>query len=416
MRKRSSIDSVLLPYVEAGELAGAAALTWRDGEIQDIATVGRRDLQTDLPVERDTLFRIASLTKPVTTVAALTLLDEGRFALDDSIAVCAPELAQLRVLRDPEGPLDMTDAAIHTMTFRDLLTHRSGLTYAEFHRGPIRSALTTALGTQIDNPLTPDAWVERLATVSLIDQPGAAFHYGNSTDLLGIVISRLEGAPLADVLRRRVFAPLRMHDTAFIVPREKRSRRAGLCGFDNDGKLAALAAIPGGHAMSERPDDMTFESGGQGLWSTLDDYLAFARALIDERSGAPQLLRPETRALMLTNQLTPDQRAAARMFGQPLFARGHGYGMGVAVVMEPEHADPLRCRGGLGTIGWPGAYGGWWQADPTNQSVQIFLAHNMLELHQMARGVGLGVWSAIGAFHALGAEARIEFPSERARL
>jgi CubicO group peptidase (beta-lactamase class C family) len=119
---------------------------------------------------------------------------------------------------------------------------------------------------------------------------------------------------------------------------------------------------------------------------------------------------------MLTNQLTPDQRAAARMFGQPLFARGHGYGMGVAVVMEPEHADPLRCRGGLGTIGWPGAYGGWWQADPTNQSVQIFLAHNMLELHQMARGVGLGVWSAIGAFHALGAEARIEFPSERARL
>jgi CubicO group peptidase (beta-lactamase class C family) len=402
VRKQGSIESVLLPYVESGRLAGAAALTWRDGEIRDIATVGRRDLHMGLPVERDTLFRIASLTKPVTTVAALTLLDEGRFALDDPITVCAPELARMRVLRDPEGPLDTTDAAARAITFRDLLTHRSGLTYAEFHRGPIGSALTTALGTQIDNPLTPHAWVERLATMPLIDQPGAAFHYGNSTDLLGILISRLEGAALGDVLRRRVFAPLGMQDTGFIVPHEQRSRRAGLCGFDDNGKLAALATIPAGHAVSERPDNMTFESGGQGLWSTLDDYLAFARSLIDERPGAPQVLKPETRTLMLTNQLSSDQRAAARMFGQSLFARGHGYGMGVAVVMEPEHADPLRCRGGVGTIGWPGAYGGWWQADPTNRSVQIFLAHNMTELQQMARGIGLDVWSAIGAFHALG--------------
>jgi CubicO group peptidase (beta-lactamase class C family) len=89
------------------------------------------------------------------------------------------------------------------------------------------------------------------------------------------------------------------------------------------------------------------------------------------------------------------------MFGQPIFARGHGYGMGVAVVLEPEHADSLRCRGGVGTIGWPGAYGGWWQADPTDRAVLIFLAYNMLELQQMARGIGLGVWSAISAFHAL---------------
>jgi CubicO group peptidase (beta-lactamase class C family) len=396
MRERKSIESVLLPYVETGRLAGAAALMWHDGEIRDIATVGRRDIETGLPVERNTLFRIASMTKPVTTAAALTLLDEGRFALDDPITACAPELARMRVLRDPEGPLDTTDPAARAITFRDLLTHRSGLTYAEFHRGPIRSALTTALGTQIDNPLTPDEWVERLATMPLIDQPGAAFHYGNSTDLLGILISRLEGAPLG------------MHDTGFIVPREQRSRRAGLCGFDGEGKLAALATIPGGHAMSERPDDMTFESGGQGLWSTLDDYLAFARSLIEERPAAPRILKPETRALMLTNQLSPSQRAAARMFGQSLFARGHGYGMGVAVVMEPEHADPLRCRGGAGTVGWPGAYGGWWQADPTNHSIQIFLAHNMLDVPQMARGIGLDVWSAIAAFNALGTAAHVQ--------
>jgi CubicO group peptidase (beta-lactamase class C family) len=107
---------------------------------------------------------------------------------------------------------------------------------------------------------------------------------------------------------------------------------------------------------------------------------------------------------MTSNQLTAEQRATARMFGQPLFAAGHGYGMGVAVVMEPEQADPLRCRGGTGTIGWPGAYGGWWQADPNDGSVLIFLAHSMVQLHQMAAGIGLGVWSAIGAFHALAAK------------
>jgi CubicO group peptidase (beta-lactamase class C family) len=164
--------------------------------------------------------------------------------------------------------------------------------------------------------------------------------------------------------------------------------------------LTTLTMTPGRHALEERPDDMTFESGGQGLWSTLDDYLAFARMLIGDVSGA-SLLRPDTLALMTSNQLTPDQRAKARMFGRPIFAAGHGYGMGVAVVMEPETADLLRCRGGVGTVGWPGAYGGWWQADPTDRSVLIFLSHNMLELHQMARGIGLGVWSAIAGFHQL---------------
>jgi CubicO group peptidase (beta-lactamase class C family) len=106
--------------------------------------------------------------------------------------------------------------------------------------------------------------------------------------------------------------------------------------------------------------------------------------------------------MMATNQLTPGQRAAARLFGQAPFAVGHGYGMGVAVVLEPEQADTLRCRGGLGTIGWPGAYGGWWQADPNDGSVLIFLAHNMVETHQMARGIGLEGWATIAAFHRAG--------------
>jgi len=168
----SARSACLREFVDAGELGGAAALAWRNREVVHMATVGYRDLASGLRVERDTVFRIASMSKPVTTVAALVLLDGGRFALDDPITIAAPELAHLPVLRDPEGPLDATDAAARSITFRDLLTHRSGLSYGEFHRGPIRHAYAEALGAQIDNTLTPDEWIQRLATLPLIDQPG----------------------------------------------------------------------------------------------------------------------------------------------------------------------------------------------------------------------------------------------------
>src|SRR5712691_2093386 len=402
MSHENPIEVALRAYVDAGALAGAATLVWRGGHVVQTASLGCRDLLTNLPVERDTIFRIASLTKPVTTVASLMLFDEGRFTLDEPIARYAPELTQLRVLRDPNGPLDQTDAAERPITFGDLLTHRSGLTVGEFHHGPIARAYAEALGGQIDNALAPDAWIARLATLPLIDQPGGGFHYGLSTDLLGFLIARLDDAPLGAVLKRRIFTPLGMRDTGFVVPREKRTRRAGLCGFDGEGKLTALTTTPGGHALAERPDDMTFESGGQGLWSTLDDYLAFARLFIGRGAvDGVRLLRPETCGMMVSNQLTSHQRATARMFNQPLFAAGHGFGMGVAVVTEPDKADPLRCRGSVGTVGWPGAYGSWWQADPGDNSVLIFFAHSMSELHQMAKGIGLGVWSAIAKFHEL---------------
>jgi CubicO group peptidase (beta-lactamase class C family) len=374
----------------------------RKDRIAYARAIGFRDKTAGAVMTPDAMFRIASMTKPVTSVAALMLYDEGRFGLDEPIAAHAPELARLRVLRDPDGPLDQTDAAERPITFGDLLTHRSGLTYGEFHRGPIARACAEALGGTMDNALSPEEWIARLGTLPLIDQPGAGFHYGLSTDLLGFLIARLEGVSLGKVLERRIFTPLGMRDTGFIVPREKRARRAGPCGFDDNGHLIPLTTTPGGHALAERPDDMTFESGGQGLWSTLDDYLAFARIFLGsgEVDGV-RLLRPETCAMMASNQLTSHQRMTARMLGRQVFAAGHGYGMGVAVVMEPDRADPLTCRGGVGTVGWAGAYGSWWQADPTDESVLIFLAHNMPELEQMASGIGLGAWSAIAKFHDL---------------
>lgn len=399
---KSDIAKVLQRQADTGAFSGAATLVWRDGRVEHRAAVGRRDVGTGAPVDPDTIFRIASMTKPVTAVAALMLLEEGCFRLDDPITAVVPELSHVHVLRTPDGPLDDVVAAERPITFRDLLTHRSGLGYGDLHRGPIGDAYAERLGATIDNALSPDEWVARLATLPLVDQPGACFHYGHSSDLLGIVIARLERAPLGTVLSHRLFDPLQMRDTGFIVPPDKHARRAALCGFDAGGRPTTLAEAPGGHALAERPVTMTFESGGQGLWSTVDDYLTFARLFVERGSvNGVDVLRPETVALMTANQLTPHQRATARMFGQALFAQGHGYGMGVAVVTEPDKADPVRCRGGAGTVGWPGAYGGWWQADPTDGRVMVFLAHNMVGLEQMANGIGLGVWNAIATFHAL---------------
>ena len=200
MSHENSIVGALRVSVDAGEIRGAATLVWRDGRVVHTANLGSRDLATNLPVERSTIFRIASMTKPVTTVAALMLYDEGRYALDEPIARHAPEFARLRVLRDPNGPLDETDAAERPITFGDLLTHRSGLTYGEFHHGPIAGACADALGGTIDNALGPDESIARLAALPLIDQPGVGFHYGLSTDLLGFLIARLEGASLGVVL------------------------------------------------------------------------------------------------------------------------------------------------------------------------------------------------------------------------
>jgi len=401
MGMRDPIATAIGALVDAGQLAGAASLVWRDGQVVQTAAVGWRDLEAQLPLQRDSLFRIASMTKPITSTAALMLFEEGRFALEDPIARWAPEFARVRVLRSATGPLDQTDPAERPITFEDLLTHRSGLTYGSFHSGPIAKVYGEALGGDIDSDVAPDDWIAGLAALPLIDQPGAAFHYGCSTDLLGLLIARIEDATLGEVLARRIFGPLGMKDTGFSVPPEKQCRRAGMHGFDDAGRLKALVVAPGGATMAERPPDMAFASGGAGLWSTLDDYLAFARMFVGQGEvDGVRLLRPETLALMTTNRLAESQRTSAQTLGMPVFGSGSGFGLGVAVTLDPEKASIMRGRGGVGTVGWPGAYGGWWQADPTNGSVMIFLTHNMVELDQLAKGIGLGGYGAITQFHA----------------
>ena len=387
--------------VDSGQIAGAATLVWKDG-VAEAACVGWRDVEAALPVERETIFRIASMTKPITSVAALILMDEGRIGLDEPITRYAPEFSRMRVLRSREGDLGETDAAERLITFGDLLTHRAGMTYSGFHRGPISRAYRDALGGDIDSDVGPDEWIARLAELPLIAQPGAMMTYGCATDLLGFLIARIEGESLGGVLKRRIFEPLGMWDTGFLVPREKRGRRAAAYGFDDEGRLMRRETW-GGVVVPERPESMTYESGSGGLWSTLDDYCRFARVFLGDGSvDGVRLLRRETLARMMTDQLTEGQRMHPEWMG---LRPGRGFGLGVSVVLETDRTDMMR-RGGVGTVSWPGAYGGWWHADPNDGSVLVFLAHNMVDLAQMAKGVGLGVWAAVEAFQA-SAEARI---------
>jgi CubicO group peptidase (beta-lactamase class C family) len=408
----AAIAAALDALVMAGELAGAATVVWRDDKVVQCACVGARDMEGALPIEHDSLFRIASMTKPVTSMAALMLIEEGRFALSDPIARWAPEFGSMRVLRSPAGPLGESDPAERPITFEDLLTHRAGLTYGAFHRGPISKAYANALGGDIDSDVAPDDWIRRLAALPLIDQPGTTLHYGHSTDLLGLLIARIEDATLGEVLERRIFDPLGMNDTSFVVPVEKRNRRVDLFGFDEAGHLAARLRCPGNATVPERPDDMEFVSGGQGLWSTAADYLAFARLFVGGGAvDGVRLLRPDTLALMTTNCLSDHQRLTAEIGGMPLFRGGHGFGLGVAVVLDQKKAEPTVCGGHEGAVGWPGGYGSWWRADVCNNSVMIFLTHNMVERDQFNQGIGFGVYEAITQFQTLASAD--EFPTQR---
>ena len=389
------ITDAIRKMVDDGSLAGAATLVWQDGKVIQAASVGYMDIESKLPMERNTLFRIASMTKPITSTAALMLFDEGRFALNDPITRWAPEFSQMRVMRSSTGKLDKTEPAERLITFEDLLTHCSGLTYGDWHSGPIATAYKEALGGTIDSEVLPDDWIARLAELPLIDQPGAAFHYGHSTDLLGLLIARMENAPLGDVLKRRIFDPLGMNDTGFTVPFEKQQRRAGAYGFDDAAQLCKRLAGPGNSFLPDRPEGMAYVSGGQGLWSTVDDYLTFACMFLNDGTvNDVRLLQPKTLKRMVTNCLSENQLVKARS----ILNAGHGFGLGVAMVLDPLIAGPQPCGGEMGAVGWPGAFGGWWRADPSNNSVLIFLAHNMLELEQLFDGIGLGAFDAITQF------------------
>ncbi len=255
--------------VASGLLAGAVTLVWHRGEVLQVNEIGHRDVEAGLPMRRDTIFRIASMTKPVTVAAAMTLVQEGRIALSDPVGRWLPELAEMRVLAEPTGPLDRTAPARRPITIEDLMTHRSGLAYAFSVTGPIGRGYA-----QVSLRQDADHWLAEVAGLPLVHQPGERLTYSHATEVLGIALSRIEGKPLHTVLDERILAPLGMGDTGFFISPDKRDRAATMYRLDAHEGLRhdAMGPIP--------VREPRFCHGGASLVSTADDYLRFARMLL----------------------------------------------------------------------------------------------------------------------------------------
>jgi CubicO group peptidase (beta-lactamase class C family) len=370
--KLATVPAVLQGVVDAGDLSGIVTLIWRDGQDVQFNAVGKRDIEHNKPMTRDTLFRIASMTKPVTSVAALMLMEEGKLKLDDPIAKWLPEFAEMEVMRDPEGELNNTYPLPRPITVEDLMTHRAGLAYGFSSKGPLAKAHEEALGQPLQSDMTPDEWLAALGELPLTYPPGERLHYSHATDVLGFLVGRVAGMPFRDVLMEKLFKPLGMKDTDFYIPKEKRDRAAVV--YQQNQETGALKPVP----FPQYDEAPAYNSGGGGLISTADDYLAFARMLLNKGElNGRRYLKKETVELMTTNRLTPEQRAHG-FLGIPLWM-GQGFGLGVSVIMEPEkHA--WMGAGSKGSFGWPGAFGTWWQADPEKNMVMLFLIQNYIAL------------------------------------
>ncbi|MBS0361947.1 MAG: beta-lactamase family protein [Proteobacteria bacterium] len=368
----AQIPPALQAVIDAGDLSGFVTLIWRAGEIVRVDAVGRRDIEADLPMTRDTLFRIASMTKPVTSVAALMLMEEGKLGLDDPITKWLPEFADMRVLKDASGSVDDTYPAPRDITVEDLLTHRAGLAYAFTSTGPIGQLYEDTLGPPLGGVMTPDEWLKRIGSLPLSYSPSERFHYSHATEVLGYLVARIEGKPLGQVLRDRIFGPLGMDDTDFWCPPAKRGRMAKL--YRQDPETGALhdASFPHFDAPP------ALEPGGGGLISTADDYLKFARMLLGKGEvDGVRLLKPQTVELMLENRLTEAQRQIPFM-GLP-FWMGQGFGLGVSMILDPQ-AQAWAGPSSKGAFSWPGAFGTWWRADPAEDLIAIYLIQNSMPL------------------------------------
>ncbi|MBX9980722.1 MAG: beta-lactamase family protein [Mycobacterium gordonae] len=346
---------------DAGLLPGAVTVVWQRGEVLQVNEIGYRDVEAKLPMQRDTLFRIASMTKPVTVAVIMSMVDEGKLALSDPIARWVPEFANVRVLDDPHGPLERTHPARRAIVIEDLLTHTSGLAYGFSVSGPIARAYLRLPFNQ-----GSDVWLSELAVLPLVHQPGEKVTYSHSIDVLGVIASRIDGKPLHEVFEDRVLGPAGMPDTGFFVTPASRPRAATMYRHDEHDRLRHDVMGP----PHVKPP--SFCNAGGGLWSTADDYLRFVRMLLgDGLIDGVRVLSTESVRQMRTDRLTEDQKRH-NFLGSPYWV-GRGFGLNLSVVTDPVRATPLFGPGGIGTFSWPGAYGTWWQADPSADLILLYL-------------------------------------------
>jgi CubicO group peptidase (beta-lactamase class C family) len=326
----------------------------RHGKVVEFEAAGKRSIAADLPMQKDSIFRIYSMSKPITGVAMMMLFEEGKWQLNDPVAKYIPEFADLKVYgTDARGNVVLQDQK-HPVTMVELMSHTGGFTYGYFSDTPVDKLQREAGILNLDN--TPEEMIKRIAKLPLNSQPGSEWHYSISADIQGYLVQKLSGMPFEEFLQKRIFKPLNMVDTGFYVPADKFKRFAEFYEYGKDGRLQVLH---GGlnHDFSAKP---ALSSGGGGLVSTATDYMRFCQMLLNGgQLGGVRLLAPRTVELMRTNVLAPNL---------PGFQPGQGFGLDFAV-----YTDPVAAGGyyGKGTFSWGGAAGTWFWIDPVNDLIVI---------------------------------------------
>jgi CubicO group peptidase (beta-lactamase class C family) len=350
----SRLSDGMKSLVDQGRLAGAVTMVARHGKVIEFEATGKRDIAANLPMQKDSIFRIYSMSKPITGVAMMMLLEEGKWQLNDPVAKYIPEFADLKVYAtDANGNMVLKDQ-VHPVTMRELMSHTGGFTYGYFSNTPVDKLQREADVLNVNNTL--EEMIKRVAKLPLSAQPGSEWHYSISTDIQGYIVQKLSGMPFEEFLEKRIFKPLNMVDTGFYVPAEKLKRLAEFYSYGKDGQMEVMR---GGlnHDFSAKP---AFASGGGGLVSTATDYMRFCQMLLNGgKLDGVRLLSPRGVELMRMNVLSP---------AMPTLSPGAGFGLDFAVYTDVAAAGGYY---GKGTFYWGGAAGTWFWIDPTDDLIVI---------------------------------------------
>lgn len=367
------VDAWRERWVNSGKLPCALTAIMRKGEIVHVGVTGQADMERGTAANLDTIFRIYSMTKPLTSVAIMMLYEDGAFQLDDPISRVIPGFKDMRVMTGASRGTITTEPAQREITYRDLLSHTSGLTYGFMESGAV-DGLYRARGIDFNwgENKSLDEVVEKLVQAPLIAHPGSEWNYSVSTDVLGYLVERIGGQPFADFLRAKVIQPLGMEDTDFFVPKEKLDRFASNYGATADGGLNRIDDAQDSPRYNAMPP---VASGGGGLVSTAHDYMRFCRFMLNkgELDGV-RLLGRKTVELMTMNHLDGDMAA----MGQPTWsespATGIGFGLGFSVMLDPARA---QIAGTPGEYAWGGAASTAFWCDPVEDMAVVFLTQLM---------------------------------------
>jgi CubicO group peptidase (beta-lactamase class C family) len=363
------LHDVMTGYVERGEVPGMVTMVARRGE-GHVDAIGVMAAGSEEPVRRDSIFRISSMTKPITAVAAMICVEECMLRLDEPVDRLLPELADRQVLRRPDAELDDTVPAQRPITVRDLLCFTLGLGIVAAEPGtvPLADEINRLdLGQGMPSPSippAPDEWIRRLGSLPLMYQPGDRWLYNTGADVLGVLIERATSQPFERFLTERIFRPLDMRNTGFDVPFDRIDRLPTSYVINPANGAAEVYDQPRDGQWSRLP---SFPSGAGGLVSTADDYLAFADMLREKGTSRGQriLSRPSVE-FMTSDQLTPEQKAASGLV--PGYFRVHGWGFGMSVVTERTEVAKS-----VGTYGWDGGMGTSWYNDPSEDLTMILM-------------------------------------------